>query len=98
MAPNNRPRAREKKIIEGQGSVYRKGSGLDSKPLNTGSGGPSRPSGGGSRGGGGFGLGKIILILIMYGGRVGGLTLVFAATGRKSSLHDKFPTDHIAVG
>ncbi|MBO6193171.1 MAG: Trk family potassium uptake protein [Clostridiales bacterium] len=41
---------------------------------------------------------KIILILIMYGGRVGGLTLVFAATGRKSSLHDKFPTDHIAVG
>jgi trk system potassium uptake protein TrkH len=41
---------------------------------------------------------KIILILIMYGGRVGGLTLVFAATGRKSSIHDKFPTDHIAVG
>ncbi len=34
MAPNNRPRAREKKIIEGQGSVYRKGSGLDSKPLD----------------------------------------------------------------
>ena len=41
---------------------------------------------------------KIILILIMYGGRVGGLTLVFAATGRKNAINDKYPTDHIAVG
>ena len=84
MAPNNRPRAREKKIIEGQGSVYRKGSGLDLKPLNTGAGGPSRPSGGGSRGGGGFGLGKIILILIalfVFGG--GGY---FGLSGNESSV------------
>lgn len=41
---------------------------------------------------------KIILIIIMYGGRVGGLTLVFAATGRKNSTHDKYPADHVAVG
>lgn len=41
---------------------------------------------------------KIILIFIMYSGRVGGLTLVFAATGRTNAIHDKYPTDHVAVG
>ena len=41
---------------------------------------------------------KIILIFIMYGGRVGGLTLVFAATGRKNSINDKYPADNVAVG
>ena len=41
---------------------------------------------------------KLILIVIMYGGRVGGLTLVFAATGRTNARHDKYPTDHVAVG
>ena len=41
---------------------------------------------------------KIILILIMYGGRVGGLTLVFAATVRKNRINDKYPLDQIAVG
>jgi trk system potassium uptake protein TrkH len=41
---------------------------------------------------------KLILIFIMYGGRVGGLTLVFAATGRKSTMNDKYPADTVAVG
>ena len=41
---------------------------------------------------------KLILIFIMYGGRVGGLTLVFAATGRKSTMNDKYPSDSVAVG
>lgn len=41
---------------------------------------------------------KLILIFIMYGGRVGGLTLVFAATGRTNAIHDKYPTDKVAVG
>lgn len=41
---------------------------------------------------------KLILIFIMYGGRVGGLTLVFAATGRTNAIHDKYPVDHMAVG
>jgi trk system potassium uptake protein TrkH len=41
---------------------------------------------------------KLILIFIMYGGRVGGLTLVFAATGRKNAINDKYPADNIAVG
>ena len=41
---------------------------------------------------------KLILIFIMYGGRVGGLTLVFAATGRTNAIHDKYPLDHMAVG
>ncbi len=74
MAPDNRPRSREKKIIEGQGDVRRRGSGLDGRP----SGGSSAPSGGSSgpvmRGGGGLGMGKIILILIViavvFGGKL----------------------------
>ena len=41
---------------------------------------------------------KLILIFIMYGGRVGGLTLVFAATGRKNAINDKYPADNVAVG
>ena len=41
---------------------------------------------------------KLILIFIMYGGRVGGLTLVFAATGRTNAIYDKYPTDKVAVG
>lgn len=41
---------------------------------------------------------KLILIFIMYGGRVGGLTLVFAATGRTNAIHDKYPADNVAVG
>ncbi len=74
MAPDNRPRAREKKIIEGQGSVQKRGSGLDPKPVS--GGGGSRPSGGGGMraGGGGFGMGKLVLILIV-------IVLVFGGKG-----------------
>ncbi|MBO4903924.1 MAG: peptidase C11 [Lachnospiraceae bacterium] len=55
MAPDNRPRSREKKIIEGQGDVRRRGSGLDSKPISTSS---------GSRGSG-SGIGKFFIVLIV---------------------------------
>ncbi|MBO4266709.1 MAG: peptidase C11 [Lachnospiraceae bacterium] len=66
MAPDNRPRSREKKIIEGQGDVRRRGSGLDSKPPGTSSGSHGSGSGGGgSMRGGGFGGGKLFLILIV---------------------------------
>ena len=41
---------------------------------------------------------KIILMLIMYIGRVGGLTLVFAAITRKSTVNKQYPADNIAVG
>ena len=41
---------------------------------------------------------KIILIIVMYAGRVGGLTLIFAATTRKNTLNDRYPSDSIAVG
>ena len=41
---------------------------------------------------------KIILILMMYMGRVGGLTLVFAAITRKSTGNRQYPADDIAVG
>lgn len=59
MAPDNRPRSREKKIIEGQGDVRRRGSGLDNRPVS---------SSGSSGGGGsmrGFGGGKLFIILIV---------------------------------
>ena len=41
---------------------------------------------------------KIILILSMYTGRVGGLTLVFAAISRRSTVNKQYPADNIAVG
>ena len=41
---------------------------------------------------------KIILIVIMYIGRVGGLTLVFAAITRRSTVNKQYPADNIAVG
>lgn len=43
-------------------------------------------------------ISKIILILLMYTGRVGGLTLVFAAINRKSLGNRQYPADNIAVG
>ena len=41
---------------------------------------------------------KYILIILMYTGRVGGLTLVFAAISRKSTGNRQYPADNIAVG
>lgn len=41
---------------------------------------------------------KYILIILMYTGRVGGLTLVFAAITRKSLGNRQYPADNIAVG
>lgn len=43
-------------------------------------------------------ISKIILVLLMYTGRVGGLTLVFAAISRKSLENKHYPADNIAVG
>ena len=63
MAPDNRPRSREKKIAEGSGSVKRRGSGLDSKPIQS-TGGGGHQSGRVTRGGG-ISLGTIILIVVV---------------------------------
>ena len=41
---------------------------------------------------------KYVLIFLMYTGRVGGLTLVFAAITRKSTGNRQYPADNIAVG
>lgn len=41
---------------------------------------------------------KIVLMFSMYMGRVGGLTLVFAAITRKATGNRQFPADNIAVG
>lgn len=41
---------------------------------------------------------KIVLILLMYFGRVGGLTLIYAALGSSRQQVSKFPVDKITVG
>ena len=41
---------------------------------------------------------KLILICLMYFGRVGGLTLIFAATSNQRSCVSKYPKEKITVG
>lgn len=41
---------------------------------------------------------KIILILLMYFGRVGALTLIFAAVSKNAKKHVKFPQENVNVG
>ena len=41
---------------------------------------------------------RIILILLMFFGRVGGLTLIFAALSGSKKEITKFPLDKITVG
>lgn len=43
-------------------------------------------------------MSKIILILLMYFGRVGGLTLIFAAVNNNSKKYVKFPQENVNVG
>ncbi len=43
-------------------------------------------------------ISKYLLIVLMFVGRVGGLTLVFAAISRKRSTTGEYPKDHIAIG
>ena len=86
MAPDNRPRSREKKIAEGQASVKRRGSGLDSGTAGSpGSSSGSRPGGGMRAGGGGFGMGKLILILIIIIFVFGGKGLLGGSSDADSS-------------
>lgn len=44
------------------------------------------------------GLSKIVLIILMYLGRVGGLTVIFAVSSRLNSNISKLPLDKITVG
>ncbi len=44
------------------------------------------------------GLSRIILIALMFFGRVGGLTLIFAASSNKSKVNSKLPQEKITVG
>lgn len=39
-----------------------------------------------------------VLIVLMYLGRVGGLTLVYAAMSRNSAIHSKLPQEKITIG
>lgn len=41
---------------------------------------------------------KIILILLMFFGRVGGLTIIFAAVSGKKNHSSKLPQEKITVG
>ena len=43
-------------------------------------------------------ISKIILILLMFIGRVGGLTLIYAALGGNKKQVSKLPIDNITVG
>ena len=43
-------------------------------------------------------LSKIILVILMYFGRVGALTLIYAAVGKKSNHDSKYPLTKISVG
>ena len=43
-------------------------------------------------------ISRIILICLMYLGRVGGLTIVFAATSNRQHNHSRFPLEKITVG
>lgn len=43
-------------------------------------------------------ISKFILMLLMFFGRVGGLTLIYAALGGKKTQVSKFPVDKISVG
>ena len=40
----------------------------------------------------------IVLALLMYFGRVGGLTLIYAAAAGESPSDAKFPEEHVAIG
>jgi hypothetical protein len=43
-------------------------------------------------------ISKILLIIMMYIGRVGGITLIFAAVSPKKNGNARYPKDQIAVG
>jgi len=41
---------------------------------------------------------RLILILLMFFGRVGGLTLIFAALSERNSYGSRYPQEKITVG
>ncbi|MBR5388934.1 MAG: Trk family potassium uptake protein, partial [Clostridia bacterium] len=43
-------------------------------------------------------ISKIVIMLLMFFGRVGGLTLIYAALGGKKTQTSEFPLDKISVG
>ncbi|MCR4656668.1 MAG: peptidase C11 [Lachnospiraceae bacterium] len=64
MAPDNRPKGRQKTITQGKASVQKKGPGLGTGPVGTGSGGGfSHGSLGGPQRSGGGGRGRLFMII-----------------------------------
>lgn len=43
-------------------------------------------------------LSKILLIVLMYIGRVGSLTLIYAAVGNKNNISGKLPLENVTIG
>ena len=43
-------------------------------------------------------LSRIVLIILMFMGRVGGLTLIYAAFSRNGNSYSKFPEEKINIG
>ncbi|MCR5300849.1 MAG: peptidase C11 [Lachnospiraceae bacterium] len=79
MAPDNRPRSRDKRVGEGKVGVEKKGSGLDPRPVNSASSGSG--SSGGMRTGGGFGPGKLLPFLVI-------IVIFFVAKGMFGGSED----------
>ena len=71
---NNRPRSREKKVVDGGKDIHKRGEGLGTGPVGTGHDGGSGGSGGGGKnplrtGGGKLSLVVIVLLLLFGGGK-----------------------------
>ena len=41
---------------------------------------------------------KVVLMLLMFFGRAGGLTMIYAAFSRRDTFVSKYPLEHITVG
>lgn len=107
MAPDNRPKSRQKTVVSGSAGVNKRGSGLGTGPVGKGSGGgfSGSPTGGPVRfGGRRISLFTIIIILVfIFGGRgisglLGGSSPSDAAEAQDSVQNTAQSTDNTAAG
>ena len=43
-------------------------------------------------------ISRLVLIFLMFFGRVGGLTIIYAAFSKRDTYNSKFPMENITVG
>ncbi|MBQ7261306.1 MAG: hypothetical protein IJR19_08095, partial [Lachnospiraceae bacterium] len=91
MAPDNRPKSRQKTVVSGSAGVNKRGSGLGTGPVGKGSGGgfSGSPTGGPVRfGGRRISLFTIIIILVfIFGGR--GISGLLGGSGSSQSYQEE---------